>query len=426
MRRLIAMAALACCSCAYLERSRAPRGREELQLESFVVEAPTGAGWSVTRSFDVGERSFTLVHVDENGKWDRAALVKEVDGARPILSHADLLAWASDWARARLGDAAASIREGAPQPVDRFGARTVSVALRAEKRAPEPGARALLVGAIEFIPPAAPDRTCFIRYEEWETSDAIPVGTIPVRAHFDGAWRALVDGVQLRPAGETERKQAARADDFPKQFQLGLARRSLTLPTAALQWTFWRERWIAPGGFHGGWGLSLGLTDRLELAGPFFVRYSFGEVEALTRPEIAVGAGWTGFQHDAERGSMWGFRASIESRKRLGADVALKAALFGEQVHESRTDRDHTGFGAWTAVVWDVHPLATVGLGGGYSSRSPWTEFTGTRLAWVGGVGRSPLVALHLPFVDLGLEGAFASDGVRRGILAGLGLTLTL
>jgi len=151
--------------------------------------------------------------------------------------------------------------------------------------------------------------------------------------------------------------------------------------------------------------------------------YSFGETEALTRPEIAVGAGLTGFEHDAIRGSAWGFGASVQARRRIAADVAWRALLFGEIAHESRTGGDRPGGGATTGVVWDVHRYATLGLEAGYASR-PWKDAS-SRVVWVGG-DATPLVTVHLPLVDVGLRGAAAWDHGRPGLLAGFDLLLTL
>jgi hypothetical protein len=215
---------------------------------------------------------------------------------------------------------------------------------------------------------------------------------------------------------------AARARGYPKVFEPGLARRSLTLPQLGFQWTVDRERRLAHDGFTGGWGAALGLTDRLELDTPGFLRLALGEPEALRRPEVALGAGLTGYEHDAARGNVWAFGASAQARKRVSRAFAVRGLLLVEGAHESRTGRSHRGSTVSFGVVWDVHELVSLGLDTGYALR-PWREEDD--LVWVGGRG-TPLVTLHLPFLDVGLSGAAAWNGERTGLLAGASLLLTL
>ena len=120
---------------------------------------------------------------------------------------------------------------------------------------------------------------------------------------------------------------------------------------------------------------------------------------------------------------MWGLGASVEARRRVAADVAWRAQVFGELAHASRTGRDQPGGGATFGVVWDVHRYATLGIQAGWESR-PWKDASGRRL-WVGGDG-TPLLTVHLPLVDVGLRAAAAWDDGRPALLAGASLVATL
>jgi hypothetical protein len=405
--------------CAWTQRGRAVRGGERLELQSAVVPAPAGPGWTVLRSFDAPVRRFDLVHAVTDRASDRWIAISERDGTVPLSSRETLLARLSSEARTQLGDPAAPVQEIAVDPPPHFGATAVVVVLRAEESDRKAGLlekHVFYSAEIEFVPPAAPDRTCVVSYVALGTTDL-------QQERFAESWRALLDGVELRPADETHVEAAARADAFPKTFQPGLARRSLTLPQGGFQWGLARRRWLAPGGFTGSWGLALGITDQLELGTPGFVRFAFGEVEGLTRPELAIGAGLTGFEHDAERGSVWGFGVSLQARRRLAPDVALHGLLFAEGAHESRTGRTRPAGAASAGVVWDVHPLVTLGLESGWSSRQR-ADVNG-RLVWLGG-SATPLVTVHLPLVDVGVHGAAAWEDGRAGVIAGASFLLTL
>jgi hypothetical protein len=404
--------------CSWTQRGRPVRVGEKLELQSAVVPAPAGPGWKVLRSFDGPVRRFDLSHAVTDRASDRWVAISESDGPVPLPSRETLFARLSSEARSQLDDPAAPVQEIGVNPAPQFGDTAVLVALRAEESDGKAGLlqkHVFYSAQIAFVPPAAPDRTCVIAYVELGTTDL-------KQDRFAESWRALLDGVELRPADEPHIKAAARADDFPKSFQPGLARRSLTLPQMGFQWALDRERWLAPGGFTGSWGLALGVTDQLELDAPGFLRLAFGEVEALTRPEFAIGAGLTGFEHDAERGSVWAFGVSLQGRRRLAPDVALRGLLFAEGAHESRTGRTRPGGAASAGVVWDLHPFVTIGFETGWSSRS-WGDVS--RLVWLGGRA-TPLVTVHLPFVDVGLNGAAAWEDGRPGVLAGASFLLTL
>lgn len=383
-----------------------------------MVPPPVGPRWKVWRAFDARERAFLLGHTDDSGASDQWVAISEHDGALALPSRESLVAVLSSNARKRLADPAAAIEEIVAPPPERFGASSVLVALRARESDAKAGLlrkRAVFTAYLAFVPPEAPDRTCAIRY--------IELGMAAEPDRLADAWHALLDGIELRPADQANVEAAARADDFPKSFEPGLARRSLTLPQLGFQLGVGRERWLAPGGFTG-WGrVAFGITDHLELDTPAFLRYAFGEVEALTRPEVAVGAGLTGFLHDAERGSVWGFGGDARVRKRLGSDVALRGLVLGEGAYESRTGRLRSGGAANAGVVWDVLPWLTLGIEAGWSSR-PWTDAS-SKLVWVGGRA-TPLATVHVPFVDLGLTGAAAWDRGHPGALVGLSFLLTL
>ncbi len=416
---VVVAVSVAAAGCSWAQRGRTVRDSERLELQSAVVLAPTGTGWTGWRRFDVPMRRFDLIHAGSDGAPDRWVAIYETDGAMPLPSQETLLAQLSSDARSQLRDDAAPVEGIVSTVPPRFGPSVVAVAVRAEESDAQSGLlrkREFQVAQLSFVSPAAPDRTCVIWYAERGTSSAGQV-------RFADSWRTLLDGVELRPADEAHVRAAARADAFPKRFEPGLARRSLTLPQMGFQWALERERWLEPGGFTGTWGLALGVTDHLELDAPGFLRLAFGEVEALTRPEFAIGAGLTGFEHDAERGSVWAFGVSAQGRKRLAPDVALRGLLFAESAHESKTGRTRPGGGASAGVVWDVHPYVTLGFETGWSSR-PWRDVN-SRLVWVGG-SATPLVTVHLPLVDIGLNGAAAWDHGRPGVIAGASFLLTL
>jgi hypothetical protein len=270
-----------------------------------------------------------------------------------------------------------------------------------------------------LVPPEGRGRLLAVEYREHGWAEEQGAG------HCDRAWSAVLDGIALRPADERSVASAARgAAPFPKEYQPGLAHRSLTLPQAGFQLALRRERWVAPDDFDTAAGVAVGITDRLELNAPGFVKYSFGEVEALTRPEFALAAGALGWEHDARRGSAWSFGASAQARRRLARDLAVRGSVAGWAHHESRTGRTRPGGAASTGVVWEALPLLAFGLEGGWSWRA--SDAPGRGTVWVGGRG-TPLVTLQLPFVDLGLTGAVAWEGGGRpGLLAGMSLVLTL
>ncbi|MFY3744864.1 hypothetical protein ACOQFB_13200 [Anaeromyxobacter sp. Red801] len=403
--------------CSWGPRTRPVRDREVLQLQSAVVPAPAGPGWKVARTFDVPVRGFELVHAVDGRARDRWIEISEQDGRTVLPSGEAVLAQLSAEARSKLGDPAAAIEALDASPPRTFGGAAVAVAIRAEETAAKAGLlqkRVVHSALIAFVPPAAPDRACVIAYT------ALDTGGLP-HDGFAESWRTLVDGVELRPASAANVAAAARADDFPKRFEPGLARRSLTLPAGGFQWWVARERWLAHGGFTGGWGLALGITDRLEVGAPGSLRLSFGEVEALERPELAVEAGLVGIEHDADRGTVWSYGVSAMGRKRLAPDVALRGRLAAYGAHESRTARDRPGGAASAEIVWDVLEYATLGLEAGWHTiPSPGPDRT---RVWI---GAGPAVTLHLPFVDLAVMSAAGWHDGRPGVRVGAGFLLTL
>ena len=257
---------LAASGCAWEPRSRPVRAGERLQLESAVVPVPEAPGWSVLRTFDAHARGFALDHAS----GDEALLLAETDGAAPLaVTHDGMVAGQTSDARRWVGDPAASVSELSSTAAPRFGSSGEMVVLRAEESDAKAGLlvkRVAYSAQLAFVPPEAPERVCVFRYDARGAADEL------TPARFEASWRALLDGTELRPATPEHAAAAARADDFPKVFQAGLARRSLTLPQAGFQWGLWRERWIAPGGYGGGGGLRLGLTDRLEAETPGYLR----------------------------------------------------------------------------------------------------------------------------------------------------------
>jgi hypothetical protein len=403
--------------CAWFPRWREPRPAERLQLESVVISVPPGADWRVVRGFDADRREFSLV----NSGTTRSVLVVERDGALPAgTSRAEQARLAADWAKVWSGDAAAIVSELAAAAPPRFGDSASVVMVSAEESAAKAGLlvkHVAYVAELRFTTAEPPHRAIEVQYQERGLADELTA------ARFEASWRELLDGLETRPASPEHVAAAARADDFPKRLEPGLAHRSLTLPQLGFQWELWRQRWLRPGGFDGSWALRFGVTDQVEVSLPGFVRYSFGEVEALTRPEFAVGVGLTGYQHDATLGSVWSFGAMAQARKRVAANVALQGQLFGELNHEARSGRDRPGGSAVAGVVWDGLPLVSLGLEAGYGSEP--LESGRTRLIWIGG-SATPLLTLHLTPLDIGLRGAAAWCNGRPGVLAGFSLMLTL
>jgi hypothetical protein len=390
---------------------------ERLQLQSLVVRAPPEGDWEVSRAFDAGKRVFLLA------EWNamRQLAVLELDRSSAPEEEPDRIAMdeAKEGARSWLSDPDASIAEIPYSPDPRLGGTARARVLRAEEHRTEAETpkRTVHVATLVLASSEAPARTAIVAYQERG-----PAGGVS-DAGFLERWKALLDRIEPRPATPEHVAAAARADDFPKFFQPGLARRSLTLPRAGFQWGLERWRWVGPGGFSGGLGFALGVTDHVQLAAPGFVSLSFGEVEALTRPECAVGGGLTRVEHDAARGTTWSGGIAFACRRRIGADVALRGRALGEVAHESRTDLDHLGGSVVAGVAWDAHPYVTLGLESGYRYR-PW-ERSEDRLAWVGGLS-TPVVTLHVPFLDLGLRGGVGWDRGRPGLLAGFSILLTL
>jgi hypothetical protein len=405
--------------CAWDQHARPLRDEDRLVLESMVVRLPSSSGWSVSRRFDAGARQFTLKHTAADGLEDARIELIEVDGGEPPKPHAEARAALAAHAASLIGDPAAEVADLPPVADPRFGPSAVEVGLRATESDAHAGLlvkRASWDFSLALISSTTPARTCAVTYFVRRDRSADPVLA-------EERWRELLAGIELRNPDPARAREAARADDFPKEMQGGLARRSLTLPRGAFQWSLWRERWLDHGGFDGTWGASVGITDRLQLSAPGFLKYSFGEAEALTRPEVAIGIGWNHFTHDIVAGNTWGFGLTAQSRKRLAADVSVNADLLLEWLHASRTGRDRGEGQASAGILWDPLSFVSLGVEAGYRTQPFFDD--GDWIAWVGGETR-PLVTFHLAPLDLGLNAAAVWDGRTLGALAGFSLRLTL
>lgn len=242
--------------CAWEQRARAVRDEDRLVLESMVVRLPRSLGWTVSRRFDAGGRLFTLRHTGADGLEDARIDLVEVDGATPLKPREEERVALATHAATLIGDSAAEVAEVPLASETRFGPNAVEVGQRATESDAQAGILVKRVGwafQLAFVT-TAPARTCLVTYSA--RSDRF---SEPVPAEL--RWRELLEGIELRSADPASVREAARADDFPKEMQPGLARRSLTLPRGAFQWSLSRERWLGHGGFEGTWGLSVGLSD---------------------------------------------------------------------------------------------------------------------------------------------------------------------
>jgi hypothetical protein len=405
--------------CAWEQHARPLRDDDRLVLESMAVRLPSSTGWSVSRRFDAEARLFTLKHVGADGLEDARVDLLELDGAAPPRPRPEVRAALATHAAMLIGDPAAEVVDLPPVADPRFGPSAIEIGVHATESDTHAGIlekRASWDFTLAFVSSASPARTCLVNFFVRRDRSAEPVLA-------EERWRELLAGIELRNPDPARAREAARADDFPKELQGGLARRSLTLPRGAFQWSLWRERWVDHGGFDGSWGLSVGITDRLQLSAPGFVKYSFGEAEALKNPEYAIGVGWNHFTHDVVAGSTWGFGVTAQSRKRIAADVSAHGDLLLEWLHESRNGRDRGEGQASAGILWDPLSFLSLGLEAGYRTRPFFDE--GDSIAWVGGQTR-PLVTFHLAPLDLGLDGAAVWDGRTLGVLAGFSLRLTL
>jgi hypothetical protein len=401
--------------CAWRQHARPLRDEDRLVLESMVVRLPSSTGWSVSRRFEAEARLFSLRHTGADGQVDARIEVVEVDGAVPPKPPAELRAALATHAAMLIGDPAAEVVDLPPVADPRFGPSAVEVGVRATESDAHAGIlvkRSSWDFSLAFVSSTTPARTCLVTFFMRQDRSAEPVTA-------EARWRDLLAGIELRNPDPARAREAARADDFPKEMQDRLARRSLTLPRGAFQWSLSRERWLDHGGFDGTWGLSVGITDRLQLSAPAFLKYSFGEAEALRSPEYAIGVGWNHFTHDVVAGSTWGFGLTAQSRKRLDADISANADLLLEWLHESQTGRDRGEGQASAGILWDPLSFMSLGVEAGYLfDEGDW-------IAWVGGQTR-PLVTLHLAPLDVGLDAAAVWDGRTVGVLAGFSLRLTL
>lgn len=400
--------------CSWGLHARAPRPGEELHLESILVTPPAGEGWRAARAPDRDRPRFVLEHAGPGGAVDRAIEIVETAGtARPASPDAAL----HRLTIAMLSDIVGPREEFPIAVPERLGSVEVASRVRVTGNpVPDHAGERRVVETVEvvFTPATATDRTI--------TLTAAASGTTGDLPRLDETIGQLLDGVQLRPVDAASRRDAARDHGFPKQFEPGLSGRSLTLPRGGLQWEVFRERWTSRKDFTGTWGLAYGLTDHLELSTPGFVRYAFGEADARTRPELAVGAGFAGLERDAARGTVWGCGLSLEARQRLSRSATVHAALFGERLQESRTRRRRLGGAGVAGVVYDPRPMLSVNLEAGYSSR--WWSSESHGLVWIGGRS-TPLLTLHLPLLDVGLVTAAAWDEGKPGLLAGFSTLVT-
>jgi hypothetical protein len=405
--------------CAWSQHVRPLRDEDRLVLESMVVRIPSSAGWSVSRRFEAETRLFTLSHTNAEGLEDARIELIEVDGAGSPKPNTEARAALATHAAALIDDPSAEVVDLPPVADPRFGPGAVELGLRAMESDAHAGLlvkRESWAFSLGFVSSTARARSCGVTYVARRDRSGEPVPA-------EERWRELLAGIDLRNPDPASAREAARADDFPKEMQGGLARRSLTLPRGAFQWSLSRERWLDHGGFDGTWGLSVGITDRLQLSAPGFLKYSFGEAEALTSPEYAIGVGWNHFTHDIAAGNTWGFGLTAQSRRRLAADVSVNADLLFEWLHESRTERDRGEGQASAGILWDPLSFVSLGVEAGYRSQPFLDE--GDWIAWVGGHTR-PLVTLHFAPLDLGLDAAAVWDGRTLGALAGFSLRLIL
>jgi hypothetical protein len=412
----LALGLVGAAGCSWLPKARPVLPDEKLQLESAVVTVPSGTGWTGSREFEVARRQFDL---SDQGHH-RSLRLLEVDGSLPMTDvRSRTLAGFTAFARASMGGEGVLVTELETTPDPRFGSGAVQVVLRAEQTRAQAGLlvpQVLYLARLAFASPDQPGRTIEISYEARGVADQLTPESILE------TFSAVRAGVELRPATPANVAAAVRANDFPKTLEPGLAHRSLTLPRGGFQAGYAWERWIAPGGWSDSASLSLGITDQIELEAPGFLRYSFGEVEALTRPEFAVGAGLTGYQHEAGQGNLWGAGLTLQARQRIASGVAWRVSLLGELAHQSATGRNRFGGGAVGGVVWDDLPLVSLALEAGYQSRV-WKDHS-TSLVWIGGRS-TPLVTIHAPLLDIGLRCAVAWDHGHPGVLAGGALLLT-
>jgi hypothetical protein len=403
--------------CSWSLHSRAARPGELLHLESVLVTPPSEEGWRIARAPAEDGPRFVLQHAGPGRVVDRSIEIVETKGAAAPLPRGEAQDRLTVEARKRLGDPAGQPEELPFELPPGLGSAVVAAAVRVTESHARAGSHVQRVVEslkLVFVPSTDGDRTVTIIATGSGTTSDLP--------NLGEAITHLLEGIEPRAVDAASTRDAARDHGFPKQLEPELSRRSLTLPRAGFQWEVFRERWTSRKDFTGTWGLAYGITDHLELSTPGYLRYSFGESDARTRPELAVGAGFTGLEHDAVRGDVWGAGLSLEARQRLSPSAALRAQLFGERLQESRTRKHRLGGGAVAGVVYDPIPLLSVNLEAGYSSR--WWSDQSRELAWIGGRS-TPLLTLHLPLLDVGLVAAAAWDEGKPGMLVGFSTLVT-
>lgn len=143
-------------------------------------------------------------------------------------------------------------------------------------------------------------------------------------------------------------------------------RRPLTLPAGTWEWTWFRFREWPAGRWDGGWALARGITHRVEIGAPLYVRWSLGDREARSRPEIAIGAGVESLGYGEVQGLVLGAGVDVEVRGRPFDRIGWRARVGGGYEGEGRTDARSTyGFGR-AGVEWNPRDWVTLGVGAGY------------------------------------------------------------
>lgn len=426
---LTLLVCLTASGCAWIPRHRKAGPDERLQLQTAVVGVPAGGGWKVSREFEPEDRSVQAVE----GLWSRVLRVREQEGLKVPAPEALATMAASHGAQIGARYIPGLERAVTPLPVDptdRFGAVAPQAAVRLAVPGAPPGTPVLRAATLAFMAPEARGLTT-VFYAERGAADA------EAEARFQQTWRAVVASTEARAANDRNLASAARVE-FPKYMEAGFVRRSVTLPRGGLQLGLSREWWCG-GKACERWGdragptqgdLRIGLTDHLELDSPGHLVYAFGDPTAITGPELAIGAGLTGYDHDAVRGSTWGYGLTLRGRQRIGNDLALRVSGLAEATHATRAprrDRDRPGVMGTAGLVWDVGRYLSLGLEAGYSHR-PWEGLGGARdtdLVWVGGRS-TPLVTAHLFVLDVGLTGALTWQRGVQDAVAGVSFALTL
>lgn len=187
--------------------------------------------------------------------------------------------------------------------------------------------------------------------------------------------------------------------------------------------TFRLNRYLSqPGGdWDGRWGLSFGITERVELATPGFVSLSLGDRAARDGFEWAVGGGVTALGFSTVDGWTIGLGGRLAMRRQLSDLWGWRAGLFAERRSISDTGTLELRAEGATGLAWSPRSWLSFGMSVGYETT---LEDDGSREEQVFLGGRNlPLVSLFGMFEILG--GLVLRDGALGGFLGG-GLKLTL